>query len=75
MVVEEVQSHRHNSQHCSKVIHPGQPITFLHTRKKAARLREFLTWGYSCTDSEAGLVDVGQARVVFLTYKSLASGV
>ena len=40
----EVQSHSHTiASTVAKVIHPGQPITFLHTRKKAARLREFLT--------------------------------
>ena len=42
-VVEAQHSHTHNSQHCSEAIHPGQPITFLRTCKKAKRLREFLT--------------------------------
>ena len=41
-VVEAQHSHTHNSQHCSEAIHPGQPITFLHACKKAARLANSL---------------------------------
>ena len=42
VVLKKVQSYRHyNSQHCSKVIHPGQPITFLQPCKKTKSLPGF----------------------------------